>query len=248
MPLLRSLFSLLLSLLLGGVLLGAAGLGLYMVYLDGVIRTEFDRKRWALPAKVYARPLELFSGMPLSADAFAQELKLLRYRDVNCPVEPPAAPAESGKRSIKRKPKPPAPETCVPPPGGGDSPSKPGSYARQGETFELVTRDGFEVAPERPARKDRVKDHVSGIEPDCARRSLPRRHGKLRSQPQLELAFPDIGRRAAGLERRMGGGEDAVGGGITLSGRKHRIDLPGLGKPLSLAIQCSRESGLDRRV
>jgi penicillin-binding protein 1B len=156
LPLLRSLLSLLLSLLLGGMLLGAAGLGLYMVYLDGVIRTEFDRKRWALPAKVYARPLELFSGMPLSADAFAQELKLLKYRDVNCPVEPPPAPAESGKRSIRRKPKPPAPEACVPPPGGGDSPSKPGSYARQGETFELVTRefafwDGME-----PARKVRV--------------------------------------------------------------------------------------------
>lgn len=156
MPLLRSLFSLLLSLLLGGVLLGAAGLGLYMVYLDGVIRTEFDRKRWALPAKVYARPLELFSGMPLSADAFAQELKLLRYRDVNCPVEPPAAPAESGKRSIKRKPKPPAPETCVPPPGGGDSPSKPGSYARQGETFELVTREFAFWDGAEPARKVRV--------------------------------------------------------------------------------------------
>lgn len=156
MPLLRSLFSLLLSLLLGGLLLGAAGLGLYMVYLDGVIRTEFDRKRWALPAKVYARPLELFSGMPLSADAFAQELKLLRYRDVNCPVELPAAPAESGKRSIKRKPKPPAPETCVPPPGGGDSPSKPGSYARQGETFELVTREFAFWDGAEPARKVRV--------------------------------------------------------------------------------------------
>ncbi len=67
-----------------------------------------------MPAKVYARPLELFAGMPLSADAFAQELKLLGYRDANCPVEPPAPPPETGKRTIKRKPKPPAPETCVP--------------------------------------------------------------------------------------------------------------------------------------
>ncbi len=32
LPLLRSLFSLLFSLLLGGALLGAAGLGLYMLY------------------------------------------------------------------------------------------------------------------------------------------------------------------------------------------------------------------------
>jgi penicillin-binding protein 1B len=154
LPLLRGLFSLLFSLLLGGVLLGAAGLSLYMLYLDGVIRTEFDRKRWAQPAKVYARPLELFSGMPLSADAFAQELKLLGYRDVNCSIEPSSPPTENGKRSIKRKSK--RPETCAPPAGGGNSPDKPGSYARQGETFEVMTRDfGFWDGME-PARKVRV--------------------------------------------------------------------------------------------
>ncbi|MBS1222971.1 MAG: penicillin-binding protein [Proteobacteria bacterium] len=151
----RSLFSLLFSLLLGGVLLGAAGLGLYMLYLDGVIRAEFDQKRWALPAKVYARPLELFSGMPLSADAFAQELKLLRYRDVNCPLEP-APPPTTGKRTIKRKLKLPSPETCVPPPGGGNSPDKPGGYARQGEVFEVMTRDFAFWDGAEPARKVRV--------------------------------------------------------------------------------------------
>lgn len=154
-PLLRSLFSLLFSLLLGGALLGAAGLGLYMPYLDGVIRAEFDQKRWAMPAKVYARPLELFAGMPLSADAFAQELKLLGYRDANCPVEP-AAPPASGKRALKRKPKPPAPETCVPPPGGGNAPDKPGSYTRQGEVFEVMTRDFAFWDGTEPARQVRV--------------------------------------------------------------------------------------------
>jgi len=97
------------SLSLGGLLLGAFGLGIYMLYLDAVIRTEFDQKRWAMPAKVYARPLELFEGMSLGADAFEQELKLLRYRDVNCPVEPAPPPAENGKRSLRRKPKPPTP-------------------------------------------------------------------------------------------------------------------------------------------
>ena len=155
LPLLRSLFSLLFSLLLGGVLLGAAGLGLYMLYLDGVIRSEFDQKRWALPAKVYARPLELFSGMPLSADAFAQELKLLRYRDANCPLEP-APPPETGKRTIKRKSKRSAPEICAPPPGGGESLFKPGSYARRGEIFEVMTRDFVFWDGAEPARKVRV--------------------------------------------------------------------------------------------
>ncbi|MDS4026767.1 MAG: penicillin-binding protein 1B [Candidatus Contendobacter sp.] len=156
LPLLRSLFSLLFSLLLGGVLLGAAGLGLYMLYLDGVIRSEFDQKRWAMPAKVYARPLELFTGMPLSADAFAQELKLLGYRDANCPAEPAAPPPAPGKRALKRKSKPPTPETCVPPPGGGNAPDKPGSYARQGEVFEVITRDFNFWDGAEPARKIRM--------------------------------------------------------------------------------------------
>ncbi len=156
LPLLRSLFSLLFSLLLGGVLLGAAGLGLYMLYLDGVIRSEFDQKRWAMPAKVYARPLELFTGMPLSADAFAQELKLLGYRDANCPAEPAAPPPAPGKRALKRKSTPPTPETCIPPPGGGNAPDKPGSYARQGEVFEVITRDFNFWDGAEPARKIRM--------------------------------------------------------------------------------------------
>ncbi len=66
--------------LLGGLMVGGFALGSYLFYLDGVIRTQFEGKRWALPARVYARPLELFPGMAFSADQFARELELLRYR------------------------------------------------------------------------------------------------------------------------------------------------------------------------
>ncbi|MFZ4791211.1 MAG: penicillin-binding protein 1B [Candidatus Competibacteraceae bacterium] len=152
----RSLASLLVSLLLGGLLLGGVGLALYMFYLDGVIRTEFDQKRWALPAKVFARPLELFQSMPLNADAFAQELKLLRYQDVNCPPPPPPPPApppDKNKRPVfKRKPPPPL-VVCTPSPGGNESPTKPGSYARQGETFEVITREFAFWDDTEPSRK-----------------------------------------------------------------------------------------------
>ncbi len=55
-------------------------MGAYWIYLDATIRSQFEGKRWALPAKVYARPLELFAGMPLSPDSFADELNLLGYR------------------------------------------------------------------------------------------------------------------------------------------------------------------------
>jgi penicillin-binding protein 1B len=151
----RSLLSLMVSLLLGGALLGTLGLGIYMLYLDSVIRAEFDQKRWAMPAKVYARPLELFESMSLSADALAEELKLLRYRDVNCPEAPPPPPADSSKRRFKRKASPP-PQVCAPPPGGGESPTKPGSYARQGETFEVATRDFTFWDGAEPTRRVRL--------------------------------------------------------------------------------------------
>ena len=151
----RSLLSLIISLVLGGALLGALGLGAYMLYLDAVIRAEFDQKRWAMPAKVYARPLELFESMSLSADAFAEELKLLRYRDVNCPDEPPPPPPDNNKRRIKRK-APPKPKICAPPPNGGESPTKSGSYARNGEVFEVATRDFTFWDATEPTRRVRL--------------------------------------------------------------------------------------------
>ena len=151
----RSLFSLIFSLTLGGALLVAFGLGIYMLYLDAVIRAEFDQKRWAMPAKVYARPLELFEGMALSADNLERELKLLTYRDVNCPIEPIPPPSDNGKRRLRRKPKAP-PEACAPPPGGSESPTKAGTSLRQGETFEVMTRDFTFWDGVEPVRKIRV--------------------------------------------------------------------------------------------
>ena len=33
-----------------------------LIYLDAQIRHRFEGHRWSLPAKVYARPLELYQG------------------------------------------------------------------------------------------------------------------------------------------------------------------------------------------
>ncbi len=52
------------------------------LYLDTYIRNQFEGKRWALPAKVYARPLELYSGSPLSLDELKIELRGLGYQFV----------------------------------------------------------------------------------------------------------------------------------------------------------------------
>ena len=49
--------------------------GLLLIYLDAKITSTFVDKMWELPAKVYARPLELFVGARLGADELAYELE-----------------------------------------------------------------------------------------------------------------------------------------------------------------------------
>ena len=63
-------------------------LAAYVTYLDFQVRHQFDGKRWSLPARVYARPLELYAGLELGADQFAAELKALSYRPVRSPLSP----------------------------------------------------------------------------------------------------------------------------------------------------------------
>ena len=59
-----------------------------MVYLDVRITATFTDKMWEIPAKVYARPLELFPGATLAADDLAWELEVLGYRKVADPRRP----------------------------------------------------------------------------------------------------------------------------------------------------------------
>lgn len=62
------------------VLLGILALGGYAVYLNQVITTRFEGSRWALPARVFARPLELYPGKELTAATLVRELDRLGYR------------------------------------------------------------------------------------------------------------------------------------------------------------------------
>ena len=52
---------------------------LYVIYLDFEVRSQFDGKKWSVPARVYARPLELYVGKPLSSEQFDFELKSSGY-------------------------------------------------------------------------------------------------------------------------------------------------------------------------
>ena len=51
----------------------------YIIYLDVTIQTKFDGKRWAIPARVYARPLDLYPGASISMQQLETEIKLLGY-------------------------------------------------------------------------------------------------------------------------------------------------------------------------
>jgi len=60
----------------------------YVLYLDAQVQSQFEGKRWALPAHVYARALELYPGRQLTAGQFDTELKILGYRVVSRPNMP----------------------------------------------------------------------------------------------------------------------------------------------------------------
>jgi len=52
----------------------------YLGYLDYNIRKQFEGKRWAIPARVYASPVELYAGYNLPANQFEELLQGLHYR------------------------------------------------------------------------------------------------------------------------------------------------------------------------
>ena len=53
----------------------------YLLKLDRDIRERFAGARWALPAQVYAAPLELYPGLNLGPSDIAHELQRLGYRN-----------------------------------------------------------------------------------------------------------------------------------------------------------------------
>lgn len=77
-PVRRRIFLLSLALLLVG----------FVLYLDITVRAQFEGKRWALPARVYARPLELYPGMKLRPEQLLMELSMLGYRSTESRLEP----------------------------------------------------------------------------------------------------------------------------------------------------------------
>ncbi len=72
-------------------LVGLVVLAGFAVYLDAIVQEKFSGKRWTIPAKVYARPLELFVGQKLAKNDFLTELDALGYRRESAVSGPGAA-------------------------------------------------------------------------------------------------------------------------------------------------------------
>lgn len=64
------------------VALGVGGFFLfgYLGVLDYNVRKQFEGKRWAIPARVYASPMELYAGYNINVPQFETHLKALHYR------------------------------------------------------------------------------------------------------------------------------------------------------------------------
>jgi penicillin-binding protein 1B len=70
-----------------GIVLGSLAAAAYVLKLDDHVTTQFEGKRWALPARVFARPLEMYVGKGLYARDLEKELQLLHYRKTNNPID-----------------------------------------------------------------------------------------------------------------------------------------------------------------
>jgi len=60
--------------------------GIYVSWLDIKVREHFEGKRWALPARVYASPLEIYPGMSLTVADLVENLEAIGYRSTTSQI------------------------------------------------------------------------------------------------------------------------------------------------------------------
>ena len=60
----------------------------FAVYLDAVVTRQFEGKKWAIPAKVYARPVELYQGKLIAPSELQSQLKRQGYQAVKAVSRP----------------------------------------------------------------------------------------------------------------------------------------------------------------
>jgi len=68
--------------------IAAIAFTIWVFTLDRKITSQFEGRRWTLPAQVYAQPTELYVGLPFSAETLEQDLQRLGYQRVDKPQHP----------------------------------------------------------------------------------------------------------------------------------------------------------------
>jgi penicillin-binding protein 1B len=64
----------------GAILVVGVIATLWVVHLDREVMRQFQGRHWSVPARVFAAPLELYAGAPVTADDLEQELRRLHYQ------------------------------------------------------------------------------------------------------------------------------------------------------------------------
>ena len=75
----------------------------YTAWLDIRVRAEFEDKRWALPARVYARPTEIWPGARLDPAAFENELARSGYHREDRLTRPGSYARDGGRFVIRAR-------------------------------------------------------------------------------------------------------------------------------------------------
>lgn len=66
-----------------GLGIAAIAFTIWVFTLDRKVTSQFEGRRWTLPAQVFAQPIELYAGQALSAETLEQELQRLGYQRVD---------------------------------------------------------------------------------------------------------------------------------------------------------------------
>ena len=88
------------------MLLLGLGIGLgvpWVIWLDIQVRDEFEGRVWDVPSRVYARPLSLYSGKPISKGALLLELKASGYRELPKTSAPGTYSVNGGRFDVNRR-------------------------------------------------------------------------------------------------------------------------------------------------
>jgi len=144
----------------------------YCVYLDFVVRDQFEGKRWALPAQVYARPLELYAGLTLRQNNLERELNMLHYRYAYPPASPGSFQREGANYDIVTRPftywDASEPSRHIHVTFNGDVVSR--VTGDKGEAVSLVRFDPVLIGGIYPARKeDRILVQLKEVPPELTK-------------------------------------------------------------------------------